>query len=119
MIYTRYYYQYKEGRLSTCTLTIHGVLHVPKDIRKCGPMWTTWTFLMERFCGFLQAGLRSKTHPWSNLDKRVLHLAYISQLHMKYDLEEVGTLKLHGDETLSRNERIYDDCKCNLLSVDI
>src|ERR1700722_3485310 len=119
MIYTRYYYQYNEGRLSTCTLTIHGVLHVPKDIRKCGPVWTTWTFSMERFCGFLQAGLRSKTHPWSNLDKRVLHLAYISQLHMRYDLEEIGTLKLHGNETLSRNERIYDDCKCNLLSVDI
>ncbi|KAG1732993.1 hypothetical protein EDD22DRAFT_788134 [Suillus occidentalis] len=56
----RYYYQYTEDRLSTCTLPIHGLLHVASGIRYCGPVWTSWTFYMERYCGFLQAHLHSR-----------------------------------------------------------
>ncbi|KIJ20553.1 hypothetical protein PAXINDRAFT_28036, partial [Paxillus involutus ATCC 200175] len=53
-----------------------------------GPVWTSWTFSMERFCGFLQAGLCSRRFPWSNLNKRVLHLSYLSQLKVKFNLKE-------------------------------
>ncbi|KAJ7349247.1 hypothetical protein DFH08DRAFT_139464 [Mycena albidolilacea] len=41
--YEEYYYQYREDHLSACPLTIHGLLHVPDDIRFCGPEWSTWT----------------------------------------------------------------------------
>ncbi|KIK88626.1 hypothetical protein PAXRUDRAFT_84142, partial [Paxillus rubicundulus Ve08.2h10] len=50
----------------------------------CGPIWTSWTFAMEHYCGFLRAGLRSKHFPWSNLNKCVLHMAYLGQLKVKY-----------------------------------
>ncbi|KAH7917964.1 hypothetical protein BV22DRAFT_1187293 [Leucogyrophana mollusca] len=82
----KYYYQYRTERLSACTLTIHGLLHWIQGIRDCGPVWTTWTFYMERFCGVLQSGLRSRRHPWSNLNKRLLHMTYLDQLTARYDL---------------------------------
>ncbi|PSR75060.1 hypothetical protein PHLCEN_2v9339 [Hermanssonia centrifuga] len=36
----RYYYQYDDECLSVCLLVIHGLLHIPDDIRFCGPMWS-------------------------------------------------------------------------------
>lgn len=100
---SRYYYQYAEDRLSTCVLTLHALLHVPNDIRFCGPGWTTWTFFMERFCGFLKRSLSCKRYPWSNLNNRILNLAYLEQLAVRYDLdEELVTLKS------VKKERKYD-----------
>ncbi|KAF9219821.1 hypothetical protein BS17DRAFT_854111 [Gyrodon lividus] len=107
--YEEYYYQYDEERLSTCTLPIHGLLHVAAGIRFCGPVWTSWTFSMEHFCGFLQAGLRSRCFPWSNLNKRILHLSYLSQLKVKFnlrdELEELAQLRRNIE--FSRNECKY------------
>jgi hypothetical protein len=78
--FRRYYYQYREDRLSTCTLPVHGLLHVAAGIRFCSPIWTSWTFSMERYCGILQAALQSQRSPWSNLNGRVLRMAYLSQV---------------------------------------
>ncbi|KAJ7052722.1 hypothetical protein C8F01DRAFT_1065494 [Mycena amicta] len=86
--YELYYYQHDELRLSTCPLVIHGLLHIPENIRFCGPAWTTWTFFMERYCGFLKCGLTSRVYPWSNLNNRVLHYTYLEQLGVRYDLTE-------------------------------
>ena len=61
---------------------------------------------MEHYCGYLQAGLRSHTHPWMNLNNRVLHKAYVEFVDVFYNLE--------GDQTLvSRPEKntVYPDCK--------
>ncbi|KAJ7029534.1 hypothetical protein C8F04DRAFT_962737 [Mycena alexandri] len=98
--YEKYYYQYKEERLSACPLTFHGLLHVPDDIRFCGPSSSTWTFLIERFCGVLQAGLRSRRHPWANLNNRVIRLAYLEQLGARYDLEEELSTHKHPEMIL-------------------
>ncbi|KDQ49559.1 hypothetical protein JAAARDRAFT_200773 [Jaapia argillacea MUCL 33604] len=68
--YERYYYQYEENRLLTCPLVVHGLLHVVQDIRYCGPVWTTWTFWMERFCGYMKSALKSRSQPWANLNQR-------------------------------------------------
>jgi hypothetical protein len=111
----RYYYQYEEGRLAACSLTIHGLLHIASDIRYCGPVWTTWVFYMERFGGALQSAVRSRVHPWSNLTNRNLHLAYIAQLSVKYDLDEELLVGCGNSGGLKRNERIYTDCECQHL----
>ena len=89
IIIESYYYQYNEKRLSVCTLTIHGLLHICDNIRFCGPVWTTWTFWMECYCGHLQAGLRSHSHPWMNLNNRVLHKAYVEFTDVFYNLEDL------------------------------
>jgi hypothetical protein len=105
----RIYYQFDKARLSVCTLTVHGLLHIAQDIRSCAPSWVTWTFYVERCCGELQRGLRSKKQPWSNLNKRVTRIAYLEQLAVRFDLdEELST----GENTseLSRGERIFVEC---------
>lgn len=110
----RYYYQYRADRLSACPLTIHALLHVPDDIRFCGPTWTAWSFWVERFCGSLQSGIRSKSRPYANLNKRILHTAYLAQLRSCYNLEdELSTPRTRkATNQLSQYEKLYDGCKC-------
>ncbi|KAF7372933.1 hypothetical protein MSAN_00500000 [Mycena sanguinolenta] len=107
--YERYYYQYREDRLCACPLTIHGMFHVVPDIRFCGPSWTTWTFFMERYCGFLKHGLRSRSQPWANLNNRMLHYAYLEQIAVRYDLTD--ELAIFGQRTsgLSEHESAYEN----------
>ncbi|KAF8550334.1 hypothetical protein OG21DRAFT_1478565 [Imleria badia] len=80
--------QYKPECLSTCTLTIHGLLHIAQGIQNCGPIWMTWTFYMERFCHMLQRIRRSDARPWSNLDISLVHTVYLEQLAVCFDLSE-------------------------------
>lgn len=104
----RIYYQQNPERLSACPLTIHGLLHVCDNIRFCGPVWTTWTFWMERYCGYLQAGLKSDRHPWANLNKRIIHQAYVDQVELIYDL---GKSKKDQSNQIGRYDKIFDKCK--------
>ena len=117
MINSRYYYQYSEERLSACPLTIHGLLHVADDIRFCGPSWTTWTFFMECFIGYLKPVLHSKSQPWSNLNEHVKKLAYLAQLSCRYDLDdELSSYFSKGP--ISKREHIYDNCKSYYLNFN-
>jgi hypothetical protein len=116
----RYYYQYQESRLSTCVLTIHGLLHIPNDIRAAAPTWATWTFYIERFCGILQRGLHSRRNPAENMDKRVLHMAYLSQLGVKYDLdEELSAIEDRRSDEIKRGESVLEGCMFLELSFTI
>jgi hypothetical protein len=108
----RYYYQYQEDRLSVCTTVIHGLLHVPANIRYCAPSWATWTFHIERMCGDFQGNLGSKSAPSSNINKRVLYGAILDQLASKFDLsDELSEVGKRPKGALSRNEIIKADCK--------
>jgi hypothetical protein len=64
---------------------------------------------MERYCGYLQAGLRSKTHPWANLNNRVLHKAYIEQIDIFYNLDK--ELNITSNRHLSKYEMVFDQCE--------
>ncbi|KAH7903169.1 hypothetical protein BJ138DRAFT_1138781 [Hygrophoropsis aurantiaca] len=55
------YYQHELQRLATCTLTIHALAHIADSIEDSGPVWTSWAFPMERFCGRLQAAIKNPT----------------------------------------------------------
>lgn len=63
----RFYYQHREEWLSACMLLIHGLLHVAAGIWFCGPVWTSWTFAMELYCGVLQEMLQLRWFPWSTV----------------------------------------------------
>ncbi|KAG1744430.1 hypothetical protein EDB19DRAFT_1894577 [Suillus lakei] len=86
--YEKYYYQHDESRLPACTLPIHGMLHIADDIRQCGPVWTTWTFFLERYCQKFKTALKSRVQPWGNLNKEVLYMAYLQQMVLQYDIQE-------------------------------
>jgi hypothetical protein len=64
---------------------------------------------MERYCGYLQAGLRSRTHPWANLNNRLLHKAYLEQIDIYYDLQDDLTITSSTD--LKRGEKIFEGCR--------
>ncbi|EUC56281.1 transposase family Tnp2 protein [Rhizoctonia solani AG-3 Rhs1AP] len=62
--YERLYYQYQYDRLPACPLTIHALLHMPSYIRQTGPLWASWAFVMERFCGHLLPAVKNRTLPY-------------------------------------------------------
>lgn len=111
-MWTRYYYRYRIEQLPTCTLTTHGLLHIADGIRYCGPVWSTWTFFMERYCGMLQRSLRSQTQPWSNLNKVLHNNIILEQLSTRYDVtEELAWWDDHNEDGLAGSERTFGKCK--------
>lgn len=67
---------------------------------------------MERICGDFQRNLRSKSAPWSNLNKRVLQGAYLDQLGSRFDLDdELAQVGYSPSGSLTRGEKLFGDCK--------
>ena len=116
----RYYYQYEEEHLSTCTLTMHGLLHVADNIHACGPVHTTWTFFMERFFGFMKQSLKSKKMPWANLNRQILHREYLNQLSYHYNLkDELGELVRDVADHVGNNAKVYAECMVSLTYLNL
>ncbi|QRW27778.1 hypothetical protein RhiXN_02373 [Rhizoctonia solani] len=57
--YKKYYYQYLADCLPVCPLTIHAILHIPSYIWQTGPLWASWVFVMEQFCGYLLPAVKN------------------------------------------------------------
>ncbi|EKM58855.1 uncharacterized protein PHACADRAFT_60508, partial [Phanerochaete carnosa HHB-10118-sp] len=109
--YEEYYYQYEDSRLAFCVLTIHGLLHVAPDICVCGPMSATWSWYMERYCGFLKKALLSRKQPWQNLDERVKQFSNLAHLRMKYDLSTELPMERHSSDNVRAGEHVYEECE--------
>ncbi|QRW11276.1 hypothetical protein RhiLY_10275 [Ceratobasidium sp. AG-Ba] len=84
--YERYYYQYDYNRLPACPLTIHALLHMPYYIRKTGPLWASWAFVMERFCGHLLPAVKNRFQPYRHLDNAVLRRGQMQVVAHTYGL---------------------------------
>ncbi|KZT34846.1 hypothetical protein SISSUDRAFT_975750, partial [Sistotremastrum suecicum HHB10207 ss-3] len=56
------------------------VLHVPKGIRRAGPVWTLWTFVIERYCGRMARAVTSRQHPYAVMNRRLSELAQLQAL---------------------------------------
>ncbi|KAJ7666787.1 hypothetical protein DFH06DRAFT_984464 [Mycena polygramma] len=84
--YEELYYQFDADRLSACPLTIHALLHIAPGIKFTGPVWCYWAFPMERYCGSIQPGIRSRRFPWASLDRYVLEQAQLTQIMAVYNV---------------------------------
>ncbi|KZT63405.1 hypothetical protein DAEQUDRAFT_680476, partial [Daedalea quercina L-15889] len=71
-------------RLSACPVTIHALLHVADSILLSGPVWASWSFPMERYCGILRPAIRSRRFPFVALDNYVADTAQLAQLKVVY-----------------------------------
>jgi hypothetical protein len=89
----RLYYQYSPDRLSACPITIHALLHIADGIEDAGSVWAYWAFPTERYCGRLQPAIRSRRYPFANIDNYVVANAQLSQIKIRYGLEEKLALK--------------------------
>lgn len=76
-------------------MTIHSLLHIADGIEAAGPVWAYWSFVMERYCGFLKRdGVRNRRKPYASLDNRVRHVAQLNITKIRYNL--VNLLSLTG-----------------------
>ncbi|KAF8834466.1 hypothetical protein BDN67DRAFT_861609, partial [Paxillus ammoniavirescens] len=82
-----YYYQHSPERLAACPVTIHALLHIADSIDATGPVWTSWAFPMERFCGSLQPAIKSRRHPYASIDRHVVDDARLTQVQLIYNLQ--------------------------------
>jgi hypothetical protein len=67
---------------------------------------------MERMCGDFQRNLGSKSIPSSNINKRVLHGAYLGQLESRFDFSaELADVGRRPKGILLRNEFVKEGCE--------
>jgi hypothetical protein len=111
----RYYYQYTEDRLPACPLTIHALLHIPFFLRRTGPLWASWAFVMERFCGHILPAVKNRTRPYEHLDNYVQRRAQMQIVSKVYNLSSlvrplVQYRSVEGVE-ISSHETLYPACE--------
>jgi hypothetical protein len=87
MVY-RYYYRYKIGRISTCPLTMHAIIHLVSSTRHAGPLSCIWEYITERFMGKIARSIKSRQYPFSQLAETVKKGEQIKVLAIKYGLEK-------------------------------
>ena len=78
-----------------------------------GPVWTYWAFPTERFCGRLLPEIRSRRHPFSNIDNYVVASAKLSQIKIMYNLDDELSLRPKKAEALRGS---FSHPSCMLLS---
>jgi hypothetical protein len=100
--YIRYYYQYSAKRLSTCPITIHALLHIADYIEATGPVWTSWVFPTERFCGRLLRISKSQRHPDISIARHVLEDARLTQIQLVHDMQELSLSKSKDGEVVGQ-----------------
>ena len=87
------YYQHNPGRISTCPVTVHALLHIADSIVAMGPVWCYWAFLMEHYCGTLQPAIQSHHFPYASIDRYVTENAQLTQIGVNYNISEELALR--------------------------
>jgi len=101
------------------TLTVHALLHVADTIETIGPVWTWWSFPIERQCGRFQRKIKSRKHPYTNLDNYLLQHAQLKQIKMIYNLSDVDLLI--GERSIKKKRVelvLQDNCTSKTLFTD-
>ncbi|KAJ4496886.1 hypothetical protein C8R41DRAFT_760931 [Lentinula lateritia] len=111
--YEKLYYQNLPSHLSACPLTIHGLLHIADSIEQIAPVWASWAFPTERFCGQLQPAIKSRRYPFANIDNYISANAQPSHIKILYGLED--DLNLKRKTTLGTHFAHPDYPTCILL----
>ncbi|KIJ69616.1 hypothetical protein HYDPIDRAFT_106255 [Hydnomerulius pinastri MD-312] len=110
--YEDIYYQHDPQRLPTCTVTIHGLLHIADSIEMTGPVWTSWAFPMERFCGRLQPAIKSRRRPDACLARYVGEEAQLTHIGLIHHMtEELALCRPAKDQVLGElRDKSYPTC---------
>ena len=83
-----FYYRHDISQLSACPLTIHALLHVGSSIRVNSPVWTNWTFPMERYCGDVVWHVKNQHYLYIGINNYATTSAQLAQLKLHYDLDQ-------------------------------
>jgi hypothetical protein len=75
-----------------CTVTIHALLHIADSIETCGPVWVSWAYPMERFCGKLQRAVKGRRYVWASIDNWALRSAQAAHIRIFFHLNPEDVL---------------------------
>ncbi|KAG8749984.1 hypothetical protein FRC11_010871, partial [Ceratobasidium sp. 423] len=121
--YEEYYYQHDASCLPVCPLMIHALLHLPYYIRTSGPLWASWAFVMERFCGHIIPAVKNRTRPYEHLNAYVQRRAQMQAVSLKYNLPSLAKPRINYTyaygERFSSHERMYPECTPIRYDVDV
>ena len=84
----RFYYQHDPSHLSTCTVTVHTLLHIADSIITLRPVWAYWAFPMECYCGLIQPTIKSQKHPDASLECYIIECAQLTQISLVYNFQD-------------------------------
>lgn len=76
------------GRISTCPLTIHAIIHLISSTRHAGPLSRIWEFVTERYMGKIARSVTSRQYPFSQLAETIKKQEQIKTVAIKLGLEE-------------------------------
>lgn len=106
------YYQHDPSRLATCPLTVHALLHIADSIEAAGPVWASWAFPMERYCGSLQPAIRSRRFPYASINRYLVDHTRLQLIKLMYNVgQELNMKGANKAETTVRSERHVANCK--------
>lgn len=74
-----------------------------------GPVWTYWAFPMERFCGKLLRCVKSRRHPFANIDSYITAVAQIDTIKNRYNAHR--ELSLLPQKEGNSREFSFAECK--------
>lgn len=112
----RIYYEGDPQRISICPVTLHALLHIAPSIRFAGPAWCYWAFGMERYCGYVGRHVRSRRHPWAEIDSFIKHDAQLRSVKIMYNMSE--ELLFSRGRKKKYDEATYKGCMfCPLPSL--
>ncbi|CAG8857528.1 41820_t:CDS:1, partial [Gigaspora margarita] len=82
------YLQNDSRRLPAALISYHYLLHIATSICNTGPAWATWQYPMERLCGMLLPLVRSRQHPYINLQNQITMWNQFSLLQYKSEINK-------------------------------
>jgi hypothetical protein len=109
------YYQYNPDRLSACPVTVHALLHIADSIEASGPVWASWAFPTERYCGSLTPAIKSRRYPFPSIDRHVTEVAQLTQIKMFHCLEDVLSLQAPKHRIADQ----FSDPECEYSMIDL
>ena len=107
IIFNREYLQNNSGCLPAALISYHYLLHIATSIRNTGPAWATWQYPIERLCGILLPLVRSKQHPYINLQNQITTRIRFSHIQYKAEIKQkLFETNIERTQTYSEN-RIF------------
>ncbi|RPA80503.1 hypothetical protein BJ508DRAFT_327224 [Ascobolus immersus RN42] len=84
--YERDYYQYDYERISYCLPVFHYIAHVADALEDCGPQFVYTQWCVERACGTLARGVKSRSAVNRNISLNIVRMECYN--HLKWTFSE-------------------------------
>lgn len=103
--YKKIYYNNDPERLKGCTLQIHSLLHLPKNVRLFGPVSGFWQFPLERYVGTLERLATLKSHINKSLSNSLMYQEQFNYLFLIFNIPPPKWEDIIAED----DEDAYDD----------